>query len=232
MGRENVMSFRGFGPQALPFFKGLAFHQTREWFEANREIYERDIKAPFGDLIDDLSAALAKSGSPLRGSRKASLFRLNRDVRFSRDKNPYKTQAGGVLTRSGAKNDKGHFYIHIAPDGCFAAAGFYYPEPPDLLRYRHAIAQAPKQWTRLIAGLAKKGLALSDENALQRLPRGFESVEDPAIAAAVKRKSFICSRKIAPERIASPDLLGELRVFARDSSPLLEWGWAALQVKR
>src|SRR5450432_682040 len=85
MGRESAMSFRGFGPQALPFFKGLAFHQTREWLEANREIYERDIKAPFGDLIEDLSAALAKSGSPLRGSRKASLFRLNRDVRFSRD---------------------------------------------------------------------------------------------------------------------------------------------------
>jgi uncharacterized protein (TIGR02453 family) len=226
------MAFKGFGPQALPFFKGLAFHQTREWFEANRAIYEADIKAPFGDLIEELSEALAKAGSPMRGSRKASLFRLNRDLRFSKDKNPYKAQAGGVLTRSGAKNDKGHFYIHIAPDTCFAAAGFYYPEPPDLLRYRQAVAQEPKEWKRLNAGLAKKGLPLSNEGALQRLPRGFESVEDPDIAAAVKRKSFICSRKIAPESIASRDLLKDLSVFAKDSSPLLEWGWAALQEER
>ena len=222
------MTFAGFGPQALPFFKGLAFHQTRDWFEANRATYERDVKTPMGDLVEALSAALAKSGSPLRGNRKASLFRLNRDVRFSKDKSLYKTQAGAVLTRGGAKNDKGHFYIHIAPEGCFAAAGFYYPEPVDLLRYRRSIAGAPKDWKQLMAGLAKKGLALSDEGALQRLPRGFEAMDDPIIASAVKRKSYICSRPIDSARLSSPDLVKDMQVFARDSAPLLQWGWAAL----
>jgi uncharacterized protein (TIGR02453 family) len=222
------MKFQGFGLQAQPFFKGLAFHPTREWFEANRAIYERDVKNPMGDLIEDLAAALAKSGSPLRGDRKASLFRLNRDVRFAKDKSLYKIHQGAVMTRSGAKNDQGLLYIHVAGDECFAAAGFYHPEPAELLRLRRAIARAPNEWTRLLAGLAKKGLDLRDEGALQRLPRGFEAVDDPAIAAAVKRKSFVCIRPLDAARLSSPDLVKDLQIFAKDTSPLLEWGWAAL----
>jgi len=222
------MKFQGFGSQAQPFFKGLAFHQTREWFEANRAVYERDVKTPMGDLVEDLSAALAKSGPPLRGDRKASLFRLNRDVRFSKDKSLYKIHQGAVMTRSGAKNDQGLLYIHVAGDECFAAAGFHLPEPDQLLRLRRAIARAPKEWTRLAAGLTKKGLELRDEGALQRLPRGFEAVEDPVIAAAVKRKGFICIRPIDAARLSSPDLVKDLQIFAGDATPLLEWGWAAL----
>jgi uncharacterized protein (TIGR02453 family) len=221
------MSFAGFGPQALPFFKGLAFHQTRDWFEANRAIYESDVKAPFGDLIEELAAAFAKAGIPLRGDRKASLFRLNRDVRFSKDKSLYKTHAGAVMTRSGAKDDNGLLYIHIAPEGCFSASGFYHCEPKDLLRYRQSIARAPKDWKRLAAGLKKKGLEMSDEESLQRLPRGFEAVDDPEIAVAVKQKSYICRRPIDAARIGSSGLVKDLLVFARDAAPLLEWGWAA-----
>jgi uncharacterized protein (TIGR02453 family) len=224
--RERFMAFSGFGKQALPFFKGLAFHQTKEWFEVNRATYESDVKAPLGDLVEDLSAAFAKAGLPLRGDRKASLFRLNRDVRFSKDKSLYKTHAGAVLTRSGAKNDKGLMYIHIAADGCFSAAGFHRPEPDDLLHYRRAIARAPKEWSKLLAALAKKRLTLSDDESLQRLPRGFETVEDSEIAAAIKRKSFICIRPIEAERLASVDLVRDLLIFAKDSSPLLDWGWA------
>ena len=185
-----------------------------------------------GDLVEDLAAALAKSGSPLRGDRKASLFRLNRDVRFARDKSLYKIHQGAVMTRSGAKNDQGLLYIHVAGDECFAAAGFYHPEPAELLRLRRAIARAPKEWTRLLAGLAKKGLDLRDEGALQRLPRGFEAVADPAIATAVKRKSFVCTRPLEPARLSSPDLVKDLQIFAKDASPLLEWGWAALADER
>ena len=222
------MAFQGFGPRAQAFFKGLAFHQTRDWFEANRAIYEGDVKTPLGDLVEELAAGLAKSGSPLRGNRKTSLFRLNRDVRFAKDKSLYKTHQGAVLTRSGAKNDQGLIYIHIAADECFAAAGFHLPEPDQLLRLRRAIARAPKDWTRLIAALKRKGLAFRDEGALQRLPRGFEAIVDPGIAEAVKRKSFICLRPIDPARLSSPDLVKDLRVFARDAAPLLEWGWAAL----
>src|SRR5271170_6160111 len=124
--KGNAQQFHGFGPQALPFLKALAFHQTREWFEANRATYESDLKTPMGDLVEDLAVAFASAKIPLKGDRKASLFRINRDVRFAKDKSPYKTQAGAVMTRGGAKNDVGLLYVHVALDGCFAAAGFYH----------------------------------------------------------------------------------------------------------
>ena len=101
------MSFEGFGPQALPFFKALAFHQTKEWFEENREIYETAVKAPLGDLVEETAARLAKAKIPVKGDRKSSVFRIHRDVRFSKNKDPYKTNAGVAMTRSGSKNDPG-----------------------------------------------------------------------------------------------------------------------------
>jgi len=222
------MAFQGFGPQAQPFFKALGFHQTKEWFEANRAIYESQVKGPLGDLVEELASRFAKSGAPLKGDRKASLFRINRDVRFAKDKSPYKTNAGAALTRTGAKNDPGLYYIHIAADGCFSAAGFYQPEPEELARLRGAVARAPGAWKQMTAKLAEADLALSDEYAMKRAPRGFEDVADPLVAAALRNKSFICSREIADSRLSAPGLVGDLQAFAGDAMPLLEWGWSAV----
>jgi uncharacterized protein (TIGR02453 family) len=222
------MAFQGFGAQALPFFKALAFHQTKEWFEANRAIYESEAKGPLGDLVEDLAAAFAKAKIPLKGDRKASLFRIHRDVRFANDKSPYKTNAGAVLTRTGAKDEPGMFYVHVAADGCFAAAGFWRPEPEELARLRAAIARAPKAWKAMVAKLAERKLALEHEYAIKRAPRGFEEVADPEIAAALRHKSFISWRPIDDARLAEPALVDDLAAFARDALPLLEWGWGAV----
>jgi uncharacterized protein (TIGR02453 family) len=226
------LPFKGFGPEALPFFKALAFHQTKEWFEANRAIYEGQIKEPFGDLIEDLAAAMAKAKLPLKGDRKGSIFRLNRDIRFAKDKSPYKTHAGAVLTRSGAKNDPGLLYIHVSPEECFTAAGFYSPEPEQLARLRRAIARAPKVYTKMRTALDKAGLELSSEYDVSRLPREFAGVTDPDLAAALKKKSFICSRPIRATRLKSAALAEDLVAFAKDAAPLLAWGWAAIVDER
>ena len=149
-------------------------------------------------------------------------------MRFAKDKSPYKTNAGAVLTRTGAKNDPGLIYIHVAADGCFAAAGFYRPEPAELARLRAAIVRAPKAWRTMVAKLADGGLALSDEYAMKRAPRGFETIDDPEIAAAVRNASFICSRDVANPRLANPKLADDLFDFAKDAMPLLKWGWSAV----
>jgi uncharacterized protein (TIGR02453 family) len=224
--------FQGFGPQALPFLKALSFHQTKEWFEANRSTYEGEIKAPMGDLVEDLSAAFAAAKLPLKGDRKTSLFRINRDVRFSKDKSPYKTNSGAVMTRQGSKSEPGLFYFHIAPEGCFTAAGFYNPEPPQLTNLRAAMARDPAGWKRILAKLAKAGLAPSDEYALTRLPRGYEGIEDAELAAGLKLKSIVCLRPIPEARLATPQLIPDLVAFAKDALPLLEWGWSAVVEKR
>jgi uncharacterized protein (TIGR02453 family) len=226
------MSFQGFGPKALPFLKALAFHQTKEWFEENRATYEADLKTPMGDLVEDLAAAFAKARLPLTGDRKSSPFRIHRDVRFSKDKSPYKTNVGAVMTRFGKKREPGLFYVHVALEGCFTAAGFYEPEPEHLARLRGAMVRAPKAWRQTLAKLAKAELAPSPEHAMKRNPRGFEAVEDEDIAAGLRLKSIVVTRPIAVKRIAQAELIGDLVGFAKEALPLLQWGWDAISDAR
>lgn len=226
------MTFAGFGPKALPFFKALAFHQSRDWFEANRDTYEGAVKGPAGDLIEDVAERLGRAKIPLSGDRKSSLFRIHRDVRFSANKDPYKTHAGIVLSRSGNKNDPGLLYFHLSPEECFFAAGFYAPDPARLARLRGAATRSPKAFKAMTAKLKKAALNLSSEGSLKRAPRGFEAIDDTEIAAAMRLKSMICARSISETAIASPALVDDFCVFAADALPLLKWGWNALADSR
>jgi uncharacterized protein (TIGR02453 family) len=226
------MSFQGFGPQALPFFKALAFHQTKAWFEENRATYESAVKGPMGDLVEEAAARLAKAKIPIKGDRKTSLFRIHRDVRFANNKDPYKTNAGAAMTRTGSKNDPGVLYFHLSPEECFFAAGFYQPEPAALGKLREAAARSPKAFKAMTATLGKAGLALSDNDALQRTPRGFEAVDDPEVLAAARQRHFICRRPVPEEDIREPQLVDAFCSFAQDALPLLAWGWDALTESR
>jgi uncharacterized protein (TIGR02453 family) len=226
------MVFQGFGPQALPFFKALTFHQSREWFEANRSTYESAVKRPLGDLVEDVAERLGKMKIPLRGDRKASLSRIHRDLRFSANKDPYKTSARAALTRSGARNDPGVLYVHLSPEECFFAAGFHMPDSDKLARLRAAAARSPKAFKAMTAKLRKAGLALSAEDSLKRAPRGYEGIDEPEIAAAIRLKSMVCLRPVPQAALASPELADGFCAFARDAPPLLKWGWDALADSR
>jgi uncharacterized protein (TIGR02453 family) len=226
------VGFQGFGRDALPFFKALAFHQTKEWFEENRATYENAVKGPMGDLVEDVATRLAEAKIPIRGDRRASLFRIHRDVRFSKTKDPYKTNAGVAMTRTGSKADPGVLYFHLSPEECFFAAGFYRLESAELGKLRNAAARAPKVYKAMVARLDKAGLALGEEDALKRTPRGFEAVEDPAILAAARQRHFITLRPVSETEIGEPALADSLCAFARDALPLLEWGWDALTDSR
>ena len=226
------MPFEGFGPQALPFFKALAFHQTKEWFEENRATYESCVKGPMGDFAEDAAARLAQAKIPIKGDRKTSPFRIHRDVRFAKNKDPYKTNAGVAMTRSGSRNDPGVLYFHLSPEECFFAAGFYRLDPPLIGKLRDAAARAPKAYKQMLAKLDKQGLALSEEDALKRPPRGFEAIDDPAILTALRQKHFICVRNVAAAETREPALVEAFCAFASDALPLLEWGWDALADSR
>jgi len=221
--------FRGFGPKALPFFKGLAFHQNKTWFDENRALYESDAREPMVALIEDLTEAFAKRKIPLKGDGKKSIFRINRDIRFSKDKSPYKTHMGAVMTRSGDKNEPGLLYIHISPDGCFAAAGFYGPEPPELAKIRKAIQTKPARFSAMVTALKKAGLEFSEyEDQLTRVPRGFEALKDGPLDGPIRMKSFIVEEAFADKVVMSPKLLGGIEDFAGRAMPLLKYGWEAL----
>ncbi|RUV55391.1 TIGR02453 family protein, partial [Mesorhizobium sp. M5C.F.Ca.IN.020.14.1.1] len=126
-------AFSGFGQKAIPFLKALDFHQSREWFLENRELFERELRDPFGDLVETLSERFTAAGLGLRGDRKKSLFRINRDVRFSRDKSPYNRHLSAILSPDGTKMEQGVFFVHIGLERCFAGVAWWQPGPSLLL---------------------------------------------------------------------------------------------------
>jgi uncharacterized protein (TIGR02453 family) len=222
------MGFTGFTPAATKFFSELAANQERTWFNDHKEVYEREVKAPMAALIDDLAAELARRAIPITGDAKRGLFRIHRDVRFSKDKAPYKTHAGAVLTRDGRKGTPGLLYIHLDPTGSFMAAGFYHADPSELTRLRDGIAYGAKEFLALEAHLKANGLEFSREESLARLPRGYDAFADSPVAWALKLRNFVVHRPIKPAALRKPALVGDIADFAATTLPLLEFGWDAL----
>ena len=229
--------FKGFGKQALPFFTALGNHQSREWFIENRAIYDEEVAAPMTALIDELTQRFAKAKIPLKGSAK-SIFRINRDIRFSKDKRPYKTHMGAVLTPTGDKTGTGLLYIHIAPkgstewegspEGSFVAAGFHQPTPEALMTIRRAIAKDPKRFQAMEKELAAKGLSVGREGAMTRMPKGFEEQKDNPAAEAIRLKSYIAEEAIPEPLLRKADLVQWIVGFGKRARPLLDFGWKAL----
>ncbi|WP_165188207.1 DUF2461 domain-containing protein [Caulobacter soli] len=124
-------SFPGFAAADLAFLTGLAAHNDREWFTAHRAVYDERLKPTLSALIDALNGAFAARDLPLAGDPKKSVFRIHRDVRFSKDKRPYKTHVSATLTRDGQKLSPGLVYVHIEPEGGPAPA--FDPETIDPL---------------------------------------------------------------------------------------------------
>ena len=221
--------FQGFPDDAFAFLRGLAAEQNKAWFEDNKRIYEEAVRWPLTALIADLTSEFTRLGLPLQGEPKRSVFRIHRDVRFARDKAPYKINAGAVLTRNGGKDSPGLLYIHIQPDRCFTACGFYRPGAQPLQALRDAVVSNPAGYRAMLSRLADNGLhPAPDEDALKRTPRGFESVTDPDLLEAVRRRTFIIREPLAQADVASAALTDHLVAFAQRSMPLLTFGWKAM----
>lgn len=223
-----VETFDGCGPWTFQFLEGLAEHQSKDWYEKNREVHQQHLQQPLGRLAESLSARLRRARIPLQGDRKSALFRLHRDVRFSKDKSPYKTNVGMILTRSGKKFDPGCLYVHVDPAGCFVAAGFYCPEPPVLGAFRTFLSEHKPAARKLVADLASQGLKLDQDERLIRTPKGFEHVDDPELLDLVKLKSFTVQQPVSRDVVLSRELEDVAFEFTRSALPLLKFGWKAI----
>ncbi len=220
--------FTGFVPETLKFLKALGFHQTRQWFDENRDLYVSALKDPMAAYVVALSNAFSARSIPLRGDPARAMFRLNRDIRFSKDKRPYKTNSGCVLTRTGLKGSPGIFYTHISPEGCFFAAGFYHAEPEQLLAVRRLLAAKPAEFAALEKKLSAAGLKLSDDEALTRNPRDYRDVDD-RVAHAIRMKNFVVRQPVEDSLILDgAKLVTTASNFAAAATPLLEWGWRVI----
>ena len=218
----------GFPPAAFDFLRGLAANNAKPWFEANRHTFEAAVKQPMAALIAAVSAELARRGVPLEGDPKRSGFRIHRDVRFSADKSPYKTQIGAVWYRQGSgKDGAGVLYFHLAAEGCFTAAAFYHPEPDVLDSIRERIRVHPERFLAMQGELASAGLQLSPADSLTRMPKGYEDLKAAEIAPALRLRSFLVKRDLTSKQVHGPGLIAAVATMGADAMPLLRFGWDA-----
>jgi len=223
-----MADFPGFSPKAFKFLEELTNNQNRVWFAEHRSEYEEFVREPMKHFTEALSENLAKRDIPVWGDPKRSLFRINRDARFSKAKHPYNMHASGLFTRTGDKHSPGVLYFRLDPLGSRCAAGYLQPETHILKKLRQGIIDNPKAWLLIEKSLKRKGYELDYSYTLARIPRGFEDVP-PEVERAIKLKGWIIRKQLPRSTICSKNVINEVTGFAKDMLPLLSFGWHALE---
>ena len=187
----------------LQFLKNLKDNNDRTWFEKNRSRYE-EARADFMTLFEQLVNEVAQFDNGVAEDRESAkkVFRIYRDVRFSKDKSPYKKHLGGAIVPGGMNSGYAGYYVHIQPGGQSGTAGGMYDlDSKILLKVRKAISERFEEFSRIIEDkeFVKEFGAVNKENVLKRVPSGFDPA-DPA-AEYLKLKSFIVRKSFSDEEI-------------------------------
>jgi uncharacterized protein (TIGR02453 family) len=219
-----------FTKRGLTFFRQLARNNEKAWFEAHRAEYENEVRAPMRELIEELDVRFARFAPEIGGDPKRSMFRINRDIRFSKDKSPYKTHAAAWFHHRNAARSVGSeagagsagYYFHLEPGGrSMLGAGLWMPPRPQLKKLREAIAEDPKRFDRTVRSLPSRFGGLDDESALKRMPRGY--AEDHPAAKWLKYQSFTSGRTLTDDQVTSKSLADFLGKEFAAVLPLVRW---------
>ncbi len=186
----------------LEFLKKLSKNNNKEWFEKNKNIYLQ-AKEEFEKTVESLIPAIHKFDKQVSGELKAKdcTFRIYKDVRFSKDKTPYKTNMGAVFNPGGKKTAIAGYYLHIEPGKSFFGGGVYMPESDKLQAIRQEIDYHPKEFLKILNNIALKKYfnGLDEEDKLKNPPKGFD--KDHALIEILKNKHFIVSHAISDKQL-------------------------------
>lgn len=204
----------------LSFLTGLAGHNNKEWFDANRSRYlaaKEEVLALIGDVQRELADELPEIAAQ---PAKDTLFRIFRDVRFSKDKTPYKTHFGAYLSQGGRKWAGAGFYLHIAPGNSFLASGIWQPEAAVLRAVRQELDYNWQEWQELMAAAAFKKHFKHWEGAVQKTtPKGYDATH-PAIDF-IKRKSIIATMPVSDEMLQQKGIEKQLAAACTAAAPMV-----------
>ncbi|MHB1146549.1 MAG: DUF2461 domain-containing protein [Lutibacter sp.] len=205
----------------LDFLKSLKANNNREWFNANKATFEAEqkkVKAFFNEVMEQL-----KTTDLIEGVK---LFRIYRDVRFSKDKLPFKSHFGGQFTRATNKL-RGGYYLHISPGESFLAGGFWEPNKEDLARIRKEFETDASE-IRTIVNMAnfKKHFGKLQGEAVKSAPRGFD--KNHQNIDLIRLKQFIVTREFTDEQVLAPNFLTEVTASFEAMRPYLDYMSAVL----
>jgi len=212
----------------FPFLSELELNNNREWFEIHKKRYEVEVKKPFLDLITRVISLLQMEEPEITMTAKDALFRIHRDVRFSKDKSPYKTHVSAHISRGGRKDmAEPGLYIEIGADKGGIAGGIYMPDKQQLTAIRSWIAEHPQEFRAAITSksfVSEFGEIRGERNKI--VPNEFRDVvqEEPLISL----KQFYYWKDLSPSFLASKDLASEIVRLHNAAKPVRDVLRAAL----
>ncbi len=221
------MMFQGFPKSGFQFLQELKENNAREWFEERKVIYEQSLRNPSKSLIEHMDQVFLQEDLPFEASMKKSLFRIHRDIRFSKDKSPYKTNIGITfpVNREGiskeAKTEIPGIYLHIEPNACFIAGGLYMPDANQLKSLR---ARIEEDWETLNELNHNPDFLKEFPDGLhgiklKTMPRGFDP-EHPG-KEYLRMKQFIVMSMIPDSITQSETLIQLLTKKAKSMAPIM-----------
>ena len=218
-----MSSVRHFSSGLFNFLSELRAHNNRDWFQKNKQRYEAEVRDPLIRFILDLGPGLRKinpyfvvNPSPVRGS----MMRIYRDIRFSKDKSPYKTFAAAHFWHEkGKEGATPGYYLRLEPSNSLIGAGIWHPEPGALKKIRDAIVADPKRWRRVSSTEQLGAKCEMAGESLQRPPRGY----DPShpLIEDIKRKDFTVGRPLGDKEVTGQDFLQVTLDTFRQTAPFV-----------
>ncbi len=205
------------------FFRELKQNNTRAWFQDNKQRYETDVREPLLQFISDFAPSLRRISPYLvcdTSRAGGSLFRIHRDVRFAKDKTPYKTGAGIHFRHAQGKDVHAPgYYLHLEPGAVFAGAGIWQPDTQTLTGIREAIVANPARWQKITGKKRKLPISLWEGERLKRAPRGFDP--DHPLLEDLKRKDFILSTDFTRKAVCAEDFVKLFEQFCRETADFM-----------
>lgn len=221
-----------FNPGLFKFLRDLKRNNRRDWFEANKKRYEEHVREPARHFISDFAPHLRKLSPHIVADPRptgGSLFRIYRDVRFSKDKSPYKTHTGIHFKHAEAKDVHAPgFYLHLEPRSVFVGLGIWHPDGPTLAKIRQAIVADPAKWKRARDTKRFRDHYDLSGDSLKRPPRGYD-IDHPFIEDLM-RKDFVALVALTEKDVVAPGFLKQFADLCKAGTPFMRYLCAATGV--
>lgn len=220
--------FQGFSPEAFDFLRALKRHNKREWFTPRKTQFEELLVNPLGQLVMQLGEVLGPDASGIDFSPKKAIFRIYRDVRFSANKDPYKTHVAAFCRSLGppSKEETPGLYLHLEPDMVFIAAGLYGPSTGQLKKIRTEVVANPEPLNAILKNQRfKRNFGELQGAVYKRIPDGYPETHPQA--SLLRRKQWFVSKTYGEDVAGSASFLKKLATDFQIALPLVGWIAAA-----
>ena len=214
-----------FTPSLYKYMRDLAAHNEREWFQANKDRYLAELRDPALQFITDFGPHLMKISPAFRADPRptgGSLFRIYRDVRFSKNKQPYKDHTGLHFRHVAGKDaHTPGFYLHLQPGGSFVGVGLWHPDNPTLKLIRDALVRDPGLWKKAVGNKRFKDHFTVSGDSLKRPPKGYDP--DHPLIDVLKMKDFTAFASLTQKQVTSAGFVEEFAGMCRAGSSLVKF---------